>query len=125
MANFIHALSALLFLILVSQGNGQQCDNKSNFVISQSATGVKVVNKSEWKVTVKNNCVCTRTSIAIRCNGFQTTEKLNASIVALEGGTCVVKVNSGVLHGFESFSFNYAWDSQFNFNSVESLVQCS
>ncbi|KDP44493.1 hypothetical protein JCGZ_16326 [Jatropha curcas] len=125
MANFIHALSALLFLILVSQGNGQQCDNNSNFVITQSATGVKVGNKPEWKVTVKNNCVCTRTSIAIGCNGFQTTEKLNPSIIALEGGKCVVKVNSGVLHGFESFSFTYAWDSQFNFNSVESLVQCS
>ncbi|KDP44494.1 hypothetical protein JCGZ_16327 [Jatropha curcas] len=125
MAKFIPVLCALLFLILVSQGNGKQCDEESSFVITQAPTGVKVGNKPEWKVTVKNDCLCSRASVALGCTGFQTTEKLNPSIIAVEGDKCVVKVNGGLLQGYESFSFTYAWDSQFNFKLVQGYVQCS
>ncbi|XP_002527515.2 uncharacterized protein LOC8272276 [Ricinus communis] len=123
MAASIPFISALFLLTLISQGHCQ-CDNVSNFIISQSQTGQKIANKTEWNVTIKNDCLCTRGEIKLDCTGFQNAENTDPSVLKVIGNECLIN-NGGVLHGFESFSFTYAWDTQFQFKAKDSSVECS
>ena len=71
---------------------------------------------------IKNDCICTRENIKLGCNGFQNVEKIDPSILKVEGGECLL---GGYLQGYKSLNFTYAWDTAFPFKVVFSNVECS
>lgn len=110
-------------------GNCQPC-GPSDIEISQSKTGKKVQNKPEWKVTIQNKCVCTQQDIELDCKGFQTTEPIDPSILAVNQnatGECLIVKDGGILHGsrVDQVVFNYAWDTQFPFKAIATSSLCS
>lgn len=109
------------FFCVLKLANGQ-CGQTSDWDISQSQTGTQVQNKPEWKVTITNNCLCTRTDLKLNCVGFQTTEEVDPSIVAVNGGNCLI---NKVFHSQDSVSFTYAWDNQFPFLPIDASLACS
>ena len=88
------------------------------------ATGKMVQNKPEWSVTITNNCICAQLSVKLSCNGFQTVEQIDPSILSKSGSECIV--NGGQpIYGNSKFSFTYASANSFPFNVLFSQVACS
>ncbi|KDP33562.1 hypothetical protein JCGZ_07133 [Jatropha curcas] len=124
MATILHFISAVFFLTLIGQGNGQ-CYPLTDLKVFQSKTGGKVGNKEEWKVTIFNDCICTQWNIKLVCNGFQTVKKIDPSMVArAEDDTCRINKKQP-LYGFHTFNFTYAWDQIYPFQPIYSEIACS
>ncbi|WCJ17957.1 hypothetical protein M5689_000341 [Euphorbia peplus] len=119
----LHLLFVLFSFALFIQGNGQ-CGMLEDFVITQSTKEGSIENKTQWFVNVTNNCLCTKTDISFDCNGFQTSLPIDPQVLSINNGACLYN-NGGPLHGFNSFTFSYAWDPQFQFKVIGGNVQCS
>lgn len=79
--------------------------------------------KTQWKVTISNDCKCDQSSVKLDCSGFQTTENVDSSILSQYGAVCLL--NGGdPIHYQRPISFNYAWDTSFSFTPLYSLVKC-
>ncbi|KAI5679732.1 hypothetical protein M9H77_00959 [Catharanthus roseus] len=113
-----------LFLTLMSKGTLQQQCTYNNLKFIQASTGAKVNGKPEWKVIVKNDCICTQSNIRLSCSGFQTVKLIDPSILTIGKDTCLLLKNDRI-YGFREFSFTYAWDTQFPFKAVSSDISCS
>nr|XP_011459158.1 PREDICTED: uncharacterized protein At1g05835-like [Fragaria vesca subsp. vesca] len=117
----------LILALLCSVILGGECDDCSSqkLQVAQTKTGKLVENKPEWKVTITNTCsTCSQLAIQLSCNGFQTVEDVDPSILGPSGGICYL--NSGnVIPGHQSFTFTYAWDAAFPFEAVFSQALCS
>ncbi|GMI83812.1 hypothetical protein like AT4G32105 [Hibiscus trionum] len=122
MATIFHFFFAALFLALIGQGYCQ-C-SLANVTISQTKTGKTVKSKPEWRVTISNNCVCTQSNLKLSCDGFQTAEAVDSSVMSKSGGECLI--NDGQpIDSSSDLSFNYAWDTSFPFKTLSSQVNCS
>ncbi|XP_038881121.1 uncharacterized protein At1g05835-like [Benincasa hispida] len=122
MAIFVKLVTALLVLSLVSTGNCQCILN--NITISQRMTGFQIHGMTEWKVTISNNCPCSQSEVKIDCKGFQTTESIDPSILAVFDTECLV--NNGLpIFNSNPITFSYAQDPQFNFKPISSQISCS
>ncbi|PRQ26701.1 hypothetical protein RchiOBHm_Chr6g0297491 [Rosa chinensis] len=76
----------------------------------------------ELKIT--NNCICSQLSVKLSCDGFQTVEEIDPTILSKSGSLCLV--NSGEpIYGHSNFSFTYAWSNSFPFKTLLSQVACS
>ncbi|KAJ7969179.1 putative Beta-1,3-N-Acetylglucosaminyltransferase family protein [Quillaja saponaria] len=116
------AVILFAFLYLIHRGNGS-C-SLDNISIGQSKTGATIQNKPEWNVTITNNCICSQLDLKLNCNGFQTIEAVDPSILSNSGGVCLLN-NGQPIYGFSSLTFKYAWDTSFSFNPISSQTACS
>ncbi|KAJ1407309.1 hypothetical protein SESBI_24412 [Sesbania bispinosa] len=116
-------LSIAFFLVLISQGYSQ-CFLK-DLSIKQFKTGAKVQQKTEWGVTITNNCpICAQKNVQLNCGGFQTVEHIDPSILSVSGNVCLV--NGGQpLHGNHPITFKYAWEESFPLNPIHSDITCT
>ncbi|GMI83811.1 hypothetical protein like AT4G32110 [Hibiscus trionum] len=122
MATILNFFFAALFLALIGQGYCQ-C-SLANVTISQTKTGKTVKSKSEWRVTISNDCVCTQSDLKLSCDGFQTAETIDSSVMLKSGGECLI--NDGLpVYSFSNLSFNYAWHTSFPFKTLSSQTNCS
>ncbi|KAK8624671.1 hypothetical protein V6N13_089560 [Hibiscus sabdariffa] len=122
MATVAHFFFAALFLALISQGYCQ-C-SIADVTISQKQTGKTVESKPEWQVKISNGCPCTQSDLKLSCDGFQTVETVDPSVMSKSGGECLI--NNGQPVAPESdLSFNYAWDTSFPFKPLSSQPNCS
>ncbi|PRQ26698.1 hypothetical protein RchiOBHm_Chr6g0297461 [Rosa chinensis] len=105
---------------------GGQCFGCSvkDISIEQSQTGKSVKNKPEWNVTIANGCSCSQLNVKLACDGFQTVEDIDPSILSVSGGECLVK-NGQPVYANGGFNFFYAWDTSFSFNPISSQIACS
>ncbi|XP_017438384.2 protein TAPETUM DETERMINANT 1 [Vigna angularis] len=115
-------LVSILILSFVMKGSSY-C-NLNNINIESTRTGRTILGKPEWNVVVKNNCNCTQSQIRLQCQGFQTTEVVSPSILALEGDSCLL-INGSPLKGFATVSFSYAWDPPYFLRPLTSHTTCS
>ncbi|XP_047181309.1 protein TAPETUM DETERMINANT 1-like [Vigna umbellata] len=115
-------LISILILSFVMKGSSY-C-NLNNINIGTTRSGRTILGKPEWNVVVKNNCNCTQSQIRLSCRGFQTTEIVSRSILAVEGDSCLL-INGNPLKGFATVSFSYAWDPPFILTPLTSHTTCS
>ncbi|KAK8558839.1 hypothetical protein V6N13_098464 [Hibiscus sabdariffa] len=122
MATVAHLFAAALFLAFIGQG---YCEcSIADVTISQKQTGKRVENKPEWQVTINNGCTCTQSDLTLSCDGFQTVEAVDPSVMSKSGGKCLI--NRGRPVSSEThLSFNYAWDTSFPFKPLSSQLNCS
>ncbi|QCE04138.1 hypothetical protein DEO72_LG8g2171 [Vigna unguiculata] len=113
-------LVATLLLVLVSQGYSQ-C-SLSDIIVTQSPSGRKVHGKIEWTVTIRNQCACVQKNVKLNCKGFQTIEAVEASYLKVLGDVCLVSDGQPLFNG--AIVFNYAWDTQFAFSPISSVIAC-
>ncbi|KAJ1407308.1 hypothetical protein SESBI_24411 [Sesbania bispinosa] len=114
-------LSIAFFLVLISQGYSQ-CSLK-DLSIQQYKTGATVQQKTEWGVTITNNCPCVQKNVQLNCGGFQTMEHIDPSILSVSGNVCLV--NDGQPIYGNPVTFKYAWDESFPLNPISSEIACS
>ncbi|KAJ4824980.1 hypothetical protein Tsubulata_014354 [Turnera subulata] len=93
-----------------------QCAGASAITVEQTKTGQVVEGKPQWSVTVTNTCLCTQTNVYLSCNGFQSVENVDSSILSKQGDECLV--NSG--NPVQKLTFTYTWDQEFPFTVVKS-----
>ncbi|XP_007043226.2 PREDICTED: TPD1 protein homolog 1 [Theobroma cacao] len=122
MAAILKSLFALVFLSLIGHGYCQ-C-SLDNISVSQTKTGTTVQNKPEWQVTISNNCSCTQSELKLSCDGFQTVEKVDSSVMTQTRGECLINSGQQVAR-HSNLSFKYAWDTSFPLNPLSSQVNCS
>lgn len=92
--------------------------------MTQDGTGVQIQGKPEYKVTVTNDCICSQSELELQCTGFQSLEGIDPAVLRIDGDKCLL--NNGVpLHGSESITFKYAWDTKFNLVPLSSQINCS
>lgn len=97
----------------------------ANLKLSQVQGSVAVNSDPVWLVTVKNDCICSQLNIKLFCSGFQTTLKIDPSILTIgKDGTCHL-INDAPLHGFSNVTFSYAWNIEFPFKIISSAIACS
>ncbi|KAK3043766.1 hypothetical protein RJ639_001962 [Escallonia herrerae] len=90
--------------------------------IKQVTTGKQVENKPEWNVTVANECPCVQTEVKLSLLGFQTVEKVDPSILVVDGSVGVLQQN---INPFSGISFTYAWDTSKPITPLSSQENCS
>ncbi|KAE8687754.1 flotillin-like protein 4-like [Hibiscus syriacus] len=122
MASILHFFFAALFLALLGQGYCQ-C-SIADVRISQTQTGKTVENKPEWKATITNGCPCTQSDLKLSCDGFQSAEAVDPSVMSKSGGECLINGGEPVAPNSD-LSFNYAWDTSFSFKPLSSQPNCS
>ncbi|CAL0329689.1 unnamed protein product [Lupinus luteus] len=122
MASTINIVSSLLFLCLISQGYGLPC-TLSDLSIKQSPTGAKIQGKPEWVVTITNKCTCVQVNVLLNCQGFQTVEEIDPSILKVSGKECLVNFGNAISK--DPITFKYAWDKSFPLNPISSEIACS
>ncbi|MED6111511.1 hypothetical protein PIB30_052952 [Stylosanthes scabra] len=100
----------LVLLILIVKGS---CDcSLNNINIGTTRSGKEIQGKPEWNVSVINNCSCAQSQIQLACQGFQSAESVDPSILSVKSDTCLL-INGKPLQGFDSVVFSYAWDPPF------------
>ncbi|KAK2645023.1 hypothetical protein Ddye_020218 [Dipteronia dyeriana] len=123
MATFLNVLAALFFLSFMVSRGYCQCKTE-NLQITQQQTGQQVQSKPEWKVAISTGCPCDQLEVKLACDGFQTVEAIDSSVLAKSGGECLVN-NGQPIFPNKDFSFTYAWDTSFPFKTLSSQVACS
>ncbi|CAL0306317.1 unnamed protein product [Lupinus luteus] len=123
MAATIKIFSILLFLGLVSQGYGQSC-SLNDLSVSVAKAGSFVQGKPEWKVTIANNCMCKQENVKLNCNGFQTVDTIDPSVLSISGNVCLVNGGKPITSN-DPFTFKYAWDYLFQLTPINSTVACA
>ncbi|KAK7393089.1 hypothetical protein VNO78_21541 [Psophocarpus tetragonolobus] len=84
----------------------------NNINIGTSKSGRVIKGKPQWNVVVYNHCKCTQSQIRLSCKGFQSTERVDPSILSKQGDTCLL-INGNSLKGSATVRFSYAWDPPF------------
>ena len=95
-----------------------------SITVSQSLTGALIHDKPEWNTTITNRTPCSYQNLTLACNGFQTVEEVDPSIMAKMGDECLIN-NGQPVYPFTSLNFTYAWDTSFPFKLVYSQMACS
>ncbi|KAI4297071.1 hypothetical protein L6164_036979 [Bauhinia variegata] len=121
MEAIIKVLSTVLILGLITRGNGQCV--LSDLKVSQSQTGASVEGKPEWSVVITNSCSCVQKDVKLNCQGFQTKENVDPSILSVSGDTCLVNNGNPIYN--TPINFKYAWDNSFPLNPISSTIACS
>jgi len=85
---------------------------------------VLVQNKPQWEVTIVNDCVCTQVNIKLACDGFQTVEEIDSTILAIGDDGCQINHEQPV-YGYQTFNFTYSWGTQYPFMPIYSEIACS
>ncbi|KAE9601146.1 hypothetical protein Lal_00023941 [Lupinus albus] len=122
MASTINIVSTLLFLCFISQGYGLLC-SFNDISIKQSQTGAKIKGKPEWFVSITNKCDCVQVNVKLNCQGFQTVQKIDPSILMVLGNDeCLLNFGNALYN--DPITFKYAWDKPFPLNPVSSELDC-
>ncbi|KAJ8767575.1 hypothetical protein K2173_017919 [Erythroxylum novogranatense] len=110
MADLTKLYLTILIFSLISKGYCAWYLN--NITIGTVRSGKQVLGKPEWNVKVTNNCPCPLSQIKLTCEGFQSTEHVNSTILVEQGDTCLL-INGKPLKASSSVKFSYAWDPPF------------
>ncbi|CAL0329692.1 unnamed protein product [Lupinus luteus] len=121
MASTINIVSTLLFLCFTSQGYGLLC-SINDISVKQSQSGAKNFGKPEWVVSITNKCDCVQVNVRLNCQGFQTVEKVDPSILKVLGNECLLNFGNAISK--DPITFKYAWDNSFPLNPVSSELDC-
>ncbi|CAL0324932.1 unnamed protein product [Lupinus luteus] len=117
----------LFFLCLISQGNSFfSCLNScslTDLYVNTSKTGVTIQGKSEWLVTVTNNCQCSQSQGILNCPGYKTVEPVDPNILTYSG-TDYCLINYGKPIYKQPITFKYAWDTTFSMSPNSSQITC-
>lgn len=125
MLRFVTRLVVLYFESFVLDNFAGNCQcSLDDITIRQNTTGSEVEGKQEWRATITNNCVCSQYSVKFDCNGFNTVEDVDSSILMVFGSVCLVN-NGEPIFKPKPISFTYAWDNAFPFKPLFSQVSCS
>ncbi|CAI0403616.1 unnamed protein product, partial [Linum tenue] len=101
------------------------CDGVKNLKISQAKTGKVVERKPEWKVSILNDCMCSRFNIQLSCGNFQTIEKIDPWVLdRISDSQCAVNKGTSI-QGHSTFNFTYAWDTAYPFRLLDAQFACS
>ncbi|KAK9936846.1 hypothetical protein M0R45_013668 [Rubus argutus] len=120
MADLVKFLCLALFCSLILGGECDDCSSQKLHLV-QSKTGKLVEDKPEWRVTITKTCTCSQLAIQLGCNGFQTVEDFDPSMMGPFGTVCYLH-SGNVIPGHQSFNFTYAWDTFFPFKPIFSQV---
>ncbi|KAI9176264.1 hypothetical protein LWI28_000539 [Acer negundo] len=123
MATVLNVFAALFFFSFIVSKGYCQCTTE-NLQINQQQTGKQVQSKPEWKVAISTGCPCAQLEVKLACDGFQTVEAIDSSVLAKSSGECLVN-NGQPIFPNKDFSFTYAWDTSFQFKTLSSEVACS
>ncbi|RDX72768.1 TPD1 protein-like 1, partial [Mucuna pruriens] len=111
-------------ILTVSDGDaGCSPFEPQELIIVQSKTGKLTRGKPEWKVSITNECRCSQSQVKLKCDGFQTNEAVDPSILTISDGICLLNKGTPISPS-QNVQFFYAWDSQFPFIIASSQVQC-
>ncbi|XP_022137447.1 uncharacterized protein LOC111008881 isoform X2 [Momordica charantia] len=111
----------LILFSLLYKGNCQ-C-SVGNIKVSQSPTGSQVLGKTQWRVTISNNCGCSQLSILLDCVGYQTVENVDPAILNSAANVCLFNSGRPLLKS-APISFTYAWDNPYPFTPLSSTTYC-
>ncbi|GAA0185624.1 hypothetical protein LIER_32912 [Lithospermum erythrorhizon] len=123
MATINNFLCLSLFLIIITQGMAAKC-YPGRVTIYQKPTGRRIHHKTEWKVSVANECACMQLNVRLSCAGFHSLRFLSPSVLSKSGNLCIIN-NNNPISPFSTFNFTYVWDHQFVFAPVSSQEACS
>ncbi|XP_056690803.1 uncharacterized protein [Spinacia oleracea] len=123
MAVLVKSLVALFFFICVVHGGSSICTNE-DLKINQVSTGTQVGGKAEYEVSIENTCSCVFVDIILSCDGFQTQEPIDHSILNKDGSDCTIN-NGNAIAPSSTFKFKYSWDQMYNFSLKNSQIACS
>lgn len=74
---------------------------------------------------IENTCFCVFKDIVLACDGFQTQEPIDPSILTQNGADCNVVNNGNPIAPSNVFSFKYAWDQSYTFTLKNAQIACS
>lgn len=119
---YIHNDEVLNIIFLC---NVASCEcSYDDLIVTQSTTGRQVESQIEWEVKIENNCTCTQLDVKLDCEGFQTAEPIDSSVLAKSGDECLL--NNGLpVYGHSIANFTYAWNTSFPFKAISSQIACS
>ncbi|KAG9440442.1 hypothetical protein H6P81_020607 [Aristolochia fimbriata] len=120
-----HPSYMLIFALLISVfGAGWCLCDLSSIKVTQNGTGDFVQSRPEYEVTVSNDCVCSQERVRFESAGFQSVEAVDPKIFRRDGQSFLL--NDGrPFSGFDTITFNYAWETQFAISPVQSQIACS
>lgn len=105
-------------------GMSQNKCSPSDIAVKQKRTGTLVKGKPEIEVTVFNACPCPVGGVKLTCNGFQTAEKIDPTVLVVSaGGQCYLPKGSFIAP-FSGYVFTYAWDYEFQFKVEPNGATC-
>ncbi|MED6208672.1 hypothetical protein PIB30_047523 [Stylosanthes scabra] len=118
-------MSIVLFLALVSQCNGNMCEegDVSGLNITQTKTGRQVHGINEWQVDIITHCLCSYSDVVLNCSGFKTLEPIDPSLLRIQGKHCILKQEI-FAYPLSSASFKYAWNTSFPLNALSARTAC-
>ncbi|XP_038989892.1 protein TAPETUM DETERMINANT 1-like [Phoenix dactylifera] len=124
MAAVLNLLAASFVFLCILKAGSAHC-TLSDIAVSQSKTGANVQGKPEYQVVIANNCICSQSSLLLKCSGFNSAEPVDPYVFKpVGGGQCSVNNEQPVFKGSD-ITFKYSWDSQFDLSPVSSLINCS
>jgi len=119
--SFLYFYSYIPLQCLMMLGFGQ-C-YPTDIITSQKRTGVQVQGKTEWIVTITNNCSCPIKNLFLNCRNFQSIEPINPSILSIQGDLCLVNAGQPIYK--DIIQFKYATDRIFLFYTKSFELFCS
>nr|AAD19962.1 LGC1 [Lilium longiflorum] len=101
--------------------------NPTDFMVTQTITGLTIGGKQEFEVNLINNLYCAQSNVKVSCDGLHTTEPIDPHIIRpLSDGTnnCLVNNGAPISHA-TLVAFKYAWDVPPSFSIISSDINCS
>ncbi|KAL0553340.1 hypothetical protein IC582_007232 [Cucumis melo] len=111
MINLSTMIAAIIILLLsfINEGCAAGSCSLDTINIGTQRSGREIGGQPEWNVQVINNCDCPQKQIILSCQGFQTIEPVDPSILSKQRDNCLL-INGGIVQPGSSVSFSYAWD---------------
>ncbi|CAN6583058.1 unnamed protein product [Malus baccata var. baccata] len=119
MASRFVNFSLLVFVCSLIVGGYCQPCTLDNLKIAEGK-----ISDVKWHVTITNDCLCSQQDVKLSCDGFQSAEPIDPSILSKSGGECLVN-NGQPIYGNKNFNFDYASTTKFPFKPLSSQVACS
>ena len=116
---FIKIIYFSYFLNIVKNisGYSKSCPPKDTIIVTQQLSGIEIKGKPKYDVLLFNNCTCPVSKVLLSCKGFQSTLKVDPTILQPEGDVCILSGGNPITPQV-AIRFSYAWDPTFDFDPV-------
>ncbi|KAK1281605.1 hypothetical protein QJS10_CPB22g00523 [Acorus calamus] len=86
----------------------------------------ELINNSEYKVTLTNNCICSQSNLLLSCAAFKGPEPGDEDKVKVANGSsdCLIKDGLPVFKDYP-ITFKYTAAEKIEFNPISSQINCS
>ncbi|KAK1259153.1 hypothetical protein QJS04_geneDACA015422 [Acorus gramineus] len=118
--NFFFGVVFLL-LSMLQGGLSQSSCNLFNIKVDQ-----ELINNSEYKVTLTNNCICSQSNLLLSCAAFKGPEPgFEDKVKVVNGGSdCLINDGQPVFKDYP-IMFKYTAAEKIKFNPISSQINCS